>query len=140
VDGVAGVEGVDGVELGGGFVVRGVDGVDGVACGAGAGVEFDGTWTFGILLLLVEVEDFGVVVVEAGGVVAVGGGVVAAGGGVWATWPAAAVWLGGTVWSSLRAAKAAATAPPTSSRVRPSTAIAERSPGRSPRRPAAVPH
>src|SRR3954452_7662462 len=139
-----GVEGVDGAGVGAGveFVARGVAGVAGAAgvvVGAGAGAVLDGTVTFGSVLLPVLVVAPGAVVVEAGGVVAAGGGGVAA-GGAWATCAAAALWLGGTVWSSRSAAYEAPTAPATSSAVRPNTAIAERTPGRLAMRPAAVPH
>jgi hypothetical protein len=100
-----GVEGVDGAGVGAGvgLVARGVAGVVGVVLGAGAGAVFDGTVTFGSLLLPVLVVAPGVVVVDAGGVVAAGGGGVAAGGAC-ATCAAAALWLGGTVWSSRSAA------------------------------------
>src|SRR4051812_36671863 len=93
------------VEVGGGGVARGVAGVVvGVfGAGAGAGERFDGTVTFGSVLLPVVAPGAGVVVVEAGGVVAAGGGVVAAGGAC-ATCAAAALRPGGTVRSSRSAA------------------------------------
>jgi hypothetical protein len=105
----AGVDGVEGAGVGagveaGGVVWRGVA-TGGVAFGAGADEVFDGTWTFGMLLVPVDVEvdpGSGVVVVEAGGVVAAGGTVVPAGGAC-ATC-AAALCDGGMVWSSRSAA------------------------------------
>jgi hypothetical protein len=132
------LDGGVGAGVAGGGVTRGVDGV---LVGAGGGVDEvpDGTGTFGSLVVPVPVVAPGVVGVVVVGVVATGG-VVAAGGGAWATWFCAAVCVGGIVWSSLRAAYDAATAPASSSPVRPRTADIERTPGRPARRPAAVPH
>src|SRR5262245_30490633 len=142
------VEGGVGAGVGAGVEVDGVGvdvagGVEGVVVGVfGVGAEdvLGGIWTLGsvllpVLVLVVGVEVVGAVVVAAGGGVVAAGGAVA--GGVCAT--CAAFWLGGAVWSSRSAAYEAATAPATSRAVRPRTVIEERNPGRSPRRPEAVP-
>ena len=117
-------------------VTGGLELVLGTGDGAGADDVVDGTETFGSVLDPVLVVVSGVV----GDVVVVAAGGAVVTGGAWATWLWAAVCVGGSVWSSLSAAYDAATAPTTSRPVRPSTADIDRTPGRPPSLPAAVPH